>query len=90
MRFTFPVSIDIDGGGEGLGVGVREIGTGEPGDLVLDHGDVKLFLVEDIRIGIIRCHREMDSACGVVQEGVQVELKAPLPPLYWKRKVDTF
>ena len=74
MSFSGPVGVDIDGGGEGLGVGVREIGTGEPGDLILEHGDIELFLVEHIRVDIIGCDQEMDGACGVVQEGIEVEL----------------
>jgi len=72
--FTGPLGGDIEGEGERLGVGVGEVGAGEPGDLVLGHGDVKLVFVQHIIIGIMGGDREMDGAGGVMQEGVEVEL----------------
>lgn len=48
MLFAGPGGVDGDGGGGGGGGGAVEEGTGEPGDVVLFHGDVGGVVVEEL------------------------------------------
>lgn len=74
MLFAGPGGVDGDGGGGGGGGGAVEEGTGEPGDVVLFHGDVGGVVVEFVTIGVEGGYGEVDGALCIVEERVEVEL----------------